>query len=192
VACCKESKYVEWRKRDQGGGLVAMHEPGSAFVTACKQAATDQFKLETDEGHDLLETHYVYGLLLEKADGTVIETPIVIGFSSSKIKVYKAQLMTRIRTIKGNPPMYAFRFRVTSIPAKNAANQPYFNFKIDPVNGDMATSANLPGSEFEVLLGAGKALVEAVHGGSAKADHQSNVGAGQGGKPAAGDGDEAF
>jgi hypothetical protein len=192
VPCCKESKYVEWIPRDQGGGLVGMHEPGSAFVNACKAAAKDQFKLKTDEDHDLIETHYVYGMLLNEANGTNVETPIVIGFSSSKIKVYKQQLMTRIRTVKGNPPMYAFRFAITTILAKNKANQPYHNFKIDPVNGAMVDSANLPGSEFEVLLTEGKSLVEAVHGGTAKADHDSND-AGQGGQGGAGGGeDEAF
>jgi len=173
VACCKESKFVEWVPRDKGGGLVAMHEPNSEFVLACKRAATDQFRLTTDEGNDLLETHYVYGLLIEGAEGKTVETPIVIGFSSSKIKVYKAQLMTRIRTIKGTPPMFAFRFKITSVPDKNKKGQPYFNLKIEPACGDMAASANLPGTEFEGLLVEGKALVEAVHGGRAKADHQS-------------------
>jgi len=186
VPCCKESKYVEWVPRDNGGGLVAMHETNSEFVRACKAAAKDQYKLSTDEGNDLLETHYVYGLLLAAADGKTAETPIVIGFSSSKIKVYKSQLMTRIRTIKGNPPMFAFRFKITVVAAKNKAGQPYHNFKIEPACEDMAGSANLPGTEFEGLLREGKLLVEAVHGGTAKADHDSVTGQPKG------DGDEPF
>lgn len=175
VPCCKESKYVEWVPRKSGGGLVGMHEPNSEFVRACKAAAEDQFKLTTDEGNDLIETHYVYGMLIDGAEGKTVQTPIVIGFSSSKIKVYKSQLMTRIRTIKGDPPMSAFRFKITSVPAKNKAGQSYHNLKIEPACGDMASSANLPGTDYERLLIEGKALVEAVHGGKAKADHQSNV-----------------
>lgn len=188
VACCKDSQYVEWVPRDKGGGLVGMHAPGSEFVRDIKSRATDQFKLKTDEGNDLVETHYVYGMLIDGAKGKTIETPIVIGFSSSKIKVYRAQLMTPIRTIKGNPPMYAFRFEISTVAAKNKANQPYHNFKIVPACGSMAQSANLPGTDYEPLLKEGKGLVEAVHGGFAKADHAS-----QDGQPGdKTDGDEPF
>jgi len=171
VACCKETKFVEWIKRNDGGGLVAFHEVDSDFVRDCKATAKDQFKLETADGHDLVETHYVYGGLIDGPEGKTIEEPMVISFSSSKIKVYKGQLMTRIRTIKGNPPMFAFRFEITVVGDKNKKGQPFKNFKIDPACGDMMDSANLPGSEYEGLLKEGKALVEAVHGGTAKADH---------------------
>lgn len=171
VACCKETKFVEWIKKDEGGGLVGFHEPGSEFVNACKAAAKDQFKLETDEGHDLVETHYVYGMLIDGPEGKTMEQPIVVAFSSSKIKVYKGQLMTRLRIIKGDPPMYGFRWVITVVPDKNKKGQPYKNFRIDPAGGDMAASANLPGTDFEGLLVEGKALVESVQGGKATADH---------------------
>lgn len=175
VACCKETQFVEWVPRDAGGGLVGMHEVNSEFVRACKEASDDQFKLKTDEGHDLVETHYVYGMLIEGPEGKTGEQPIVVSFSSSKIKVYKGQLMTRIRTIKGDPPMFAFRFKVSVVGDKNKKGQPFKNFKIDPACGDMAASANLPGTEFEGLLHEGKALLEAVHGGKAKADHTNQT-----------------
>lgn len=170
VACCKDSQYVEWVPRDKGGGLVAMHSPASEFVRDVKSRATDQFKLKTDDGNDLVETHYVYGMLIEGPEGKTVQTPIVIGFSSSKIKVYRSQLMTPIRTVKGDPPMYAFRWAITTVPAKNKAGQPYHNFKIEPACNSVAESANLPGTDFENLLKEGMALVEAVHGGTAKAD----------------------
>jgi hypothetical protein len=175
VPCCKDSQYVEWVPRDKGGGLVGMHAPGSEFVRDIKSRATDQFKLKTDEGNDLIETHYVYGMLIAGATGKTVETPIVIGFSSSKIKVYRTQLMTPIRTIKGNPPMCAFRFEISTVPAKNKAGQPYHNFKIVPACGSMAQSANLPGTDYEGLLKEGKCLVEAVHGGTAKAAVESQT-----------------
>lgn len=187
VPCCKDSVFVEWVPRDQGGGLVGIHDIGSELVRACKEAAEDQFKLKTDEGHDLIETHYVYGLLIDGAEGRTMVTPIVIGFSSTKIKVYRSQLMTRIRTMKGNPPMFAFRFKVTSVADKNKAGQPFHNFKIEPACGDMQSSLNLPGTDYEGLLKEGMALVGAVRGGKAKAavDSQNN-------DAAAGDGDEPF
>ena len=188
VPCCKDNQYVEWTPRDKGGGLVGMHVPGSEFVRDVKSRATDQFKLKTDEGNDLIETYYVYGMLIDGADGKTVETPIVISFSSSKIKVYRSQLMTPLRTIKGDPPMYAFRFVITTVDAKNKAGQPYKNLKIEPANGAMAASANLPGTDFEGLLTEGKMLVEAVHGGTAKAAVESQTD--QGGEKT--DGDEPF
>lgn len=187
VACCKDSQYVEWVPRDKGGGLVGMHAPGSEFVRDIKSRATDQFKLKTDEGNDLIETYYVYGMLIDGPEGKTVETPIVIGFSSTKIKVYRSQLMTPLRTIKGDPPMYAFRFAITTVPAKNKAGQPYHNFKIEPACGAMANSANLPGTDFERLLAEGKALVEAIHSGIAKADHASQTE-----QQSSGDNDEPF
>jgi hypothetical protein len=186
VPCCKDSVYVEWIPRDAGGGLVAIHELNSELVRACKAAAEDQFKLKTDEGHDLVETHYVYGLLIDGPEGNTMLTPMVVGFSSTKIKIYRSQLMTRIRTMKGDPPMFAFRFKITSVPDKNKQGQPYRNFKIDPACGDMKSSLNLPGTDFENLLKEGMALVKAVRGGVAKAavDSQDDT--------AQSDGDEPF
>ena len=175
VPCCKDSVYVEWVPRDQGGGFVAIHELNSDVVRTAKDNSTDQFKLKTENGNDLVETHYVYGMLIHGPEGKTSETPIVIAFTSSKIKVYRSQLMTRIRTMKGNPPMFAFRFKVSSLRDKNKQGQPYSNFKIEPACGSMTTSINLPGSDYHNLLVEGKALVEAVRGGTAKAAHESQV-----------------
>ena len=191
VPCCKQSVFVEWIPRDAGGGMVGIHALGSDFVTKVKANSTDQMKLRTEDKHHLVETHYVYCLLLDKADSVVSEIPIVIGFSSSKIKIYKKQLMTPIRTIKGEPPMFAFRFKVTTVDAKNAAGQPYMNFHIEPVNGEIYESVNLPGGEFEGLLVEGKALHKAVNGGTATAAHESNA-EGGGGERQPGDDDEPF
>ncbi len=119
VACCKETKFVEWIKRNDGGGLVGFHEPGDDFVNNLMAKAKDKFKLETPDGHDLVETHYVYGFLIDGPNGKTIQEPIVVNFSSSKMKVYKGQLMTRIRTIKANPPMFGFRFIITTVADQN-------------------------------------------------------------------------
>jgi len=173
VPCCKDSGYVEWVPRDQGGGFVAMHGLNSDVVRTAKDNSEDQFKLKTENGNDLIETHYVYSLLIHGPESKTSETPIVVAFTSSKMKVYRSQLMTRIRTMKNNPPMFAFRFRISTIRDKNKQNQSFSNFKIEPACGSMATSINLPGGEFHNLLVEGKALIEAVRGGTAKAAHES-------------------
>jgi hypothetical protein len=187
VACCKDRSYVEWIPFKDGGGFCGTHDPASELVRACVEAAEDKFKPTTDEGHELAETFSVYCLLLPSAEATESDMPIVIAFSSSKIKVYKQQLMTPIRMIKGKVPMSAFRWKVTTVDDKNKAGKKYKNFKVEPVNGSLAESANLPGTDFQGLLSEGKSLVEAVRGGTAKADHSGLTP-----DRSADDGDEAF
>ncbi len=171
VACCKERTYVEWIPFKDGGGYCGQHEPNSELVRTALEAAEDKPKPTTDDGHELAETFSVFGLLLESATSIESVMPLVVAFASSKIKVYKKQMMTRLATIKGDPPMFAFRFRITVVDDKNKAGKKFKNFKIDPVGGDMVSSTNLPGTEFEGLLKEGKELVEQVRGGMAKADH---------------------
>lgn len=174
VPCYTEHVYVEWVPRDAGGGFVAVHGYNSEVVVSAKAKAERFNDLKTPEGNDLIETFYVYGMLLDSPESTSSSTPIVIAFTSTKIKVYKA-LMTKLRTIKGNPPLFAFRLAITSTDAKNRNNQPYKNFKISPVGETLMDSANLPGTPFAGLLEEGKALVEAIKGGLARAAVESQA-----------------
>lgn len=188
VPCTTQHVYVEWVPRDAGGGFVDVHQPDSMLVKTARAQAESFNDLKTDEGHELIETFYIYGLLLDGPEAKTSVSPIVIAFTSTKIKKYKA-LMTKLRTIKGKPPMYAFRLGITSVADKNKKGQPFKNFEIIPaIGGSLMEALNLPGTEHEPLLNEGKALVEAIHGGLAKADHASQSNA----KSEAGDGDEPF
>jgi len=176
VPCYTENMYVEWVPRDDGGGFVGVHQLDSDVVEAAKEAAGSGFgKLKTAEGNDLIETFLLYALQLEEKDSKESLSPIVIAFTSTKIKVYK-RIMSALRMIKGNPPMFAFRLAISSVPETNKANQPYMNFKIEPVNGSLVDSVNLPDTDFQGLLEEGRAMVKAVRGGSAKAAHDSQSG----------------
>jgi len=187
VPCTTSHVYVEWVPRDDGGGFVGVHDINSPFVKACKEKAEAFNDIKTDEGHELIETFYIYGLQIEGPTATASVTPMVIAFTSTKIKKYKS-LMTTLRTIKGDPPMYAFRVGISSCKDKNKKGQPFKNFDIRPAVGEsIMESANLPGTPFEGLLTEGKALVEAVDGGLAKADYAS-----QGANTPEGDNDEVF
>ena len=170
VPCATEHMFVEWTPRNKGGGLVASHEPGSAYVQEVRSLEGQKFgKLVTADGNDLIETFYIYALLLSDSSSTTSTSPIVISCSSTKIKEYK-RLMTKLRTIKGRPPMYAFRIAVTTKDETNKSNQPYSNISFAPaVNNSLAESANLPGTEFEGLLSEGQALTKAFRTGTAKA-----------------------
>jgi len=168
VPCYTENVYVEWVPRDAGGGFVAVHALDSEVVAKARASAKSFKDQKTEAGNELQETFYMYGLLLDGKEGKTGVSPIVIAFTGSKIKVYK-QLMTQIRTMKGRFPLFAFRLGVSSVTAKNKKNQPYKNFKLEAANGSLADSINMPGSDYAGLLVEGKALVEAIKSGLARA-----------------------
>lgn len=116
-------EFVEWKPRNQGGGIVDRHAVDS-LVVADARANSDKFnELTTDKGNDLVETYYAYILLLGP-DGPV---PAVLSCSSTRIKPYKA-MMTKANMImvpapgggKRKPPLFAHKFRLTTAKRKNA------------------------------------------------------------------------
>lgn len=188
VPAYRDHQYVEWVPRDQGGGYVDSHDPTSPEVLEAKAASQSFGKIKIGN-NDLIETFYLYGFQIDGAAGKESVCPMVVAFTSSKIKVYK-RIMTQIRTLKGfkNPPLYAFRLRIGSVGEQNKVKQDYHNFTVTPAEGDITSSMNLPGSDFEGLLEEGKQLLLAVKSGVARAATESL--ATEGG--AAGDGDEPF
>lgn len=174
VPCVTQHCFVEWVPLAAGGGFVGQHDVNSAIVAQARANSSAINDLKTEGGNELIETFYIYGLLLDSADATEGTMPIVIAFTSSKIKVYK-RLMTTLRTIKGKPPLFAFRLAVKSKDETNKVNQQYSNFEIGYANGEMAKSVNAPGTAFEGLLQEGSALKEAVLGGAARAAFESSA-----------------
>lgn len=188
VPCLTEHCFIEWVPRDKGGGFVARHELSSDIVAQAKRTSADRRKLKTPDGNDLVETYYLYALMLDGPDGKESVSPIVIGFCSSKIKVYKG-MNTALMSIKGNPPLYAFRLAISSVSDKSKDGKPFKNFVITPAAGDSFIGVcNLPTNEFGGLLAEGKKFVESIEGGIAKVAHETQDGA----STATGDNDEVF
>lgn len=178
VPCITEHLYVEWRNRqNDSGGFIGVH-PLESQVVADAKAASKQFgkyNVPVDDGvdHDLVETFYIYALLVKGED---VITPCMISFSSTKIKPYKA-IMTPLRQVKGQPPLFAYVLRVTTVAEKNPKGD-FHNFKIVPANGSAVDSLIAPddprflaGKEFKATVASGKAKVD--HGGG-------NAGSGSG------------
>jgi len=172
VPCLTEHVFVEWKNRQSdGGGFVAVHECNSQVVKDAKAASTQfgKYTVPVPGGidHDLVETFYIYGLLV---DGDEVITPCMISFSSTKIKAYKAAL-TPLRQVKGRPPLFAFRLRITTVPEKNAKGS-FHNFKITPANGNAIDSLIDPSSE---IFQTAKAFKEQVAAGNARVDHSGQT-----------------
>ena len=112
-------RFVEWVPRDQaGGGFVGQHMPDSDVVKAAQKAAGKQFgKLELENGNDLVETFYVFGIHV-KPDDSVVQS--VIAFASTQIGAYKRWMTTasmiQVRNESDGrmvtPPMFAHVYRL--------------------------------------------------------------------------------
>ena len=109
----------------------------------------------------------MFALLLNEPTDTESVGPIVIAFTSTKIKVYKA-LMTKLRTIKGRPPLFAHRLHITTVSQKNYALSP-------AINASTVESMIPPTLDGEPhpLLQEAQTLMGAVRSGDKKASHES-------------------
>ena len=177
VPALRQHVFVEWVPRDQGGGFVAMYQPTDDVVVQAKSRSEQFGKYKTEAGNDLVETFYLYGILLD-ADGDPAEMA-VLAFTSTKVKKYKA-VVSKMRYLmvpgpdggKINPPLYANRLVIKSIADKNAKGA-FFNFDVSfAINGNGRESLL---ATDHPAYGAAKELAAAVNAGDAKADHASTV-----------------
>lgn len=171
--------FVEWVKRDKGGGFVAVHEPTSQVVQQALGGADRAVgKVELPNGNELIETHYVYGLLLDD-EGQPTGGFAVLAFTSTKIKVYR-DWKTAMYMVKGKPPMFAFRARISTVKQKNEKGT-FFNFEISPLGNTWVESLINPTTEGHVLQQA-RDFRELVVNGVAKAAFETqNEASGAGG-----------
>ena len=144
VICATKNVWIEYIKREDGGGFVGKHSRDDEVVqTALANCEFGQF--ETPDGHDLIDTREAYLMLLDKNTEPV--GGAVFPFTSSKIKPYK-KLITQLSSFtlktkegrKVKPPMFAHRIRFSSVKQKNKQGQPFFNVVVGPAAGAPADS----------------------------------------------------
>ncbi len=180
VPVATQHYFVEWRPKEAGGGIVGRHEKRSELVK--NVIATGEFgSYKTPEGNDLTETFYMIGYLLSDVESTEPSSVIVVGFTSTKIKVYKA-IMQTLRTVlvpagdrRVNPPLFANRLRIRSVSQKNNQGT-FFNFDITPALGNAVASLIPPTTEDgnpNPLLAFGRMLHEQVTSGQRKMADES-------------------
>lgn len=179
----KEEAWVEWVPRVKGGGFVGIHDPAGELVQGLiKQNGGSRIPPKGSDGkrisfkngdNEIIETYYVYGLLLND-EGNSVESFAVISFSSTKIKPYRDWL-TSMYLIKGKPPMFANRVQFKSVKQKNESGT-YANFSISPLGETWASSLIHPVEE-KKLLEEAISFRDMVINGIARADfsQQSSV-----------------
>ena len=188
VPCHKETGYVEWVKRDNGGGFVGKHKTDSDIVAkAIKKNGGSKFGgLETDEGNDLVETVEIFGLILND-EGTEVEGFGVLTLTSTKLKAAK-DWYTAMFSIKGKPPIYANRARIKTFKDSNKKGK-FANITVSPLRGTWKESLINPAEE-GALIKAAKDFRDMVLDGSAKADYASQES--EGGQSKEGEEKEVF
>lgn len=178
----KEAAVVEWVPRTKGGGLVDRHELDSEiFLNAIKanggsrippkDADGKRIPFKSPAGNDLVETYYVYCLILDP-DTQETEGYCVLSFSSTKIKVHK-DWMTAMYTQKGRPPIFANRCRISTTKQKNDSGT-FFNYNIGPAAESWKAALINPGTpEGLALLKEAKEFGDMIDQGLARADFDS-------------------
>jgi hypothetical protein len=183
IPCHKQIAFVEWVPRDSGGGFVGLHEVNSAAVKdGIANNDGKRFGRLPFGDNELVETHYIYGLVLDEET----EEPLgfgVISFTSTKIKPQK-DWMTAIYTMKGKPPMWASRARIRTVKQKNEHGT-FYNFRIEPQGGETWRHSLIdPAGE---LFAAAKEFREMAQSGMARAAYETQDATGDGAGNVTGD-----
>lgn len=167
----KDHLFVEWVPREKGGGFVAAHAPDSDLVkkTLAALNGVRTPKLLLPNGNQLVETYYIYALLLNE-DSTASTGFCVISFTSTKIKPYRDWL-TSMFMIKGRPPIFAFRSKLKTVKQKNEKGT-YYNFQIEPF-GENWKSSLIDPSTGKALLDEARSFREMITSGTARAAYET-------------------
>ena len=124
VAC--RSVYVEWKPKSDGGGVVATHP---LSVTSDPRYRKDGYK-EFLGSNELKYTTYWCILALINGEWE----NALLACTSTQLKVSRALSSEiakfRYEGLQVTPPVFARKFKLSSVLEKNAAQQEYFNFKV--------------------------------------------------------------
>lgn len=130
VPCFYKRMMVEWKPREQGGGLVGQHEPGVEESLPRNERGTPI----TKEGNLIVDTRYFSCLRLDSENQP---HQCILAFSSSQIKKAK-NWMSRMQSIKAvgeggrkfTPPMYSHVWKVSPMAESNDKGN-WFGYKIE-------------------------------------------------------------
>ena len=130
----RDHNFGEWIRRNPdgtGGGFVGIRSPEDPLVLDLRAKAGAFGKLYTDDNHELVETFYLYGLIIP-ADAPM---GVLIPFKSTGIKRYR-NFMTRAMGIQYQgangpvkPPLWAHRWRLTTAMEQKGQNS-WYNFRL--------------------------------------------------------------
>lgn len=95
IPCFFESLVTEWTPREQGGGLIASHDPSAEILTKAKPNERGQLFLPN--GHQLIDTAYHYILVKRPDNGSW--TQAIMPMKSTALKVSRRMNSTIATTM---------------------------------------------------------------------------------------------
>jgi hypothetical protein len=134
----RDHNYVEFTPQNLGGGFVAVHSPDDPKILEMRAKQGKFGKLysvfppkrddqgNVTEGTEIIETYYLYGLVVDQNGGT---SGVIVPFKSTQIAKYQAfmqrQTSFKYKDSKSTdenplppvqPPIYAHRWRLSTVP----------------------------------------------------------------------------
>lgn len=161
---------VEWIPRDNGGGYVGEYELDDPLAKRVRETQPLGAFKHPDNGNDLIETFYVYGVALD-AEGAPY--PAVMAFSSTHIKAYKDWMFRARSIVVALPdgrkltklPLWSHGYNIKTQRVDKAGNTWYIPV-IGFADANAEKSRLLPSSD---LYQAAKSVNDAVNSGALKA-----------------------
>jgi hypothetical protein len=123
IPCAYERYFIEWRIRENGGGFKGQHSVEEGEKLLEKAMRDDKNRDIIESGNQLNDTRTFYVMIYNEAEG--VATPALITMTSTQIKKakqwYMQQNLLRLKGPNGpyRPPMYASKWRVTTVPESN-------------------------------------------------------------------------
>lgn len=176
-------QVVEWTPREKGGGIVARWDRDDPKIRA-RTHTEDGQKIfgkvlmedgDPEEVNGLVETFYVYGLLLSE-DGSETLGFGCIPFSSTKLTPMH-KWWSAMMQIKGRPPLIANRARLSTEKQKNNKGQSFYNIVAEPLRDDWLSSLIDPKGEATLLEDA-NSFKKMLEDGAARADFDNEASTG--------------
>lgn len=144
IPCSYEKLFMEWKPREQGGGMVKAHKDPN-IITECQRNEKNQDVLRN--GNLVVTTAYFYVLVVTE-QGRV---PAIIGLSSTQLKKARSWLnqitSIKVETPRGRitPPMFSHTYRISSCSELNVKGS-WMGWKIElngPLNDPMAIADSI-------------------------------------------------
>lgn len=129
IPCYHERRFVEWKPRNSGGGIVKMHT-NAAIINECKRNEKNQDVLPN--GNIIVTTAYFYVIVL----GGDEPRPAIIGLSSTQLKKARGWLnMMMAIKLTGpggqfTPPMFSHIYNISTVAESNQDGS-WFGWKVE-------------------------------------------------------------
>lgn len=145
VAAARDYNFVKYVPRDAGGGFKGILGPDDELVKFLRSKYGNFTKLPTDDGHELVETFYLFGICTPPE---LMPMHVAVSFASTQVKKYKQVLNLLVNITYPNaknpakpikPPLWAHRWNFGTQKEQNKKGK-YFGWRVRLAEASTAAS----------------------------------------------------